>query len=110
MRGLIEVPLEGGGSLCVEVDEELEPGVVRVGRPGEIAATARQTLEASLDQLKPMATAVIDRLRMIKYPPHQVNVEFGIKLTAQAGVVIAASTGEANLTVRLCWDRQGDGG
>src|SRR5512144_1799966 len=106
MRGLIEVPLETGGSLLVEVDEELEPDVVRVGRAGEIAATARQTLEASLDQLKPMASAVVDRLRTIQHPPQQVNVEFGVKLTAQAGMVIAASSGEATLTVSLFRDRQ----
>src|SRR5512144_912494 len=107
MRGLIEVPLQTGGSLLVEVDEELESGVVRVGRPGEIAATARQTLEASLDQLKPMATAVVDRLRTIEHPPSKMNVEFGIKLTAQAGVVIAACSGEANLKVSLGWERSG---
>src|SRR5512144_3025627 len=77
------------------------------GGGGEVAATARQTLEASLDQLKPLATAVIDRLRGLAHPPHQVNVEFGVKLTAHAGMVIAASGGEANLTVRLCWDRPG---
>ncbi|MGE5765410.1 MAG: CU044_2847 family protein [Mycobacterium leprae] len=34
-------------------------------------------------------------------------MEFGVKLTAHAGVVIAASGGEANLTARLCWERQG---
>jgi hypothetical protein len=107
MRGLIEVPLETGGCLLVEVDEDLEPGVVRVGRAGEVAATARQTLETSLDQLKPLATAVIDRLRGLAHPPHEVNVEFGVKLTAHAGMVIAASGGEANLTVRLCWGRPG---
>ena len=48
MKRLIEFPLEEGGSIVVEVDEPApEGGVVRAARPGEVAAKAGQTFEAT---------------------------------------------------------------
>lgn len=106
MRGLVEVPLDAG-SLSVEADEELEPGAVRVGRPGEVALQALQVLEVSLDQLQSMAPAVVDRFRTIACRPYEVVVEFGVKVPTRTSMVVAASSGEANLRTRLSGDRHG---
>lgn len=39
--------------------------------------------------------------------PHEITVEFGIKLTAEAGAVITKTAGECHLNVTLLW-RQSD--
>jgi hypothetical protein len=104
MKHLIEFPLEDGGSILIEVEvEETEGGIVPAARPGEIAAKAEQTFEAALDKVKPVASAVIAKLRDLSDLPDEVGVEFGIKLGAKAGAFIASADSEANFKVTLTW-------
>jgi hypothetical protein len=105
MTELVAVPLESGGAIVVEMDDALG-GVVKAGRPGEIAGQAAQSLEAALDSVTPAAESIVAKLR--KAGPHDVTVEFGLKLTATAGAVITKTTGECNLKVTLLW--KGSGG
>jgi hypothetical protein len=109
MKQLIEFPLEEGGSIVVEVDvPEQEGGSVHAARPGEIAAKAEQTFEAALERIKPAAGAIIGKLRGLSDPPNEMEVEFGLKLSAEAGAVIAAAGAEANYKVVLKWKREDD--
>src|SRR5947209_4936843 len=100
MAELIRVPSEAGGSLTVEVDSR-DAGVVKAARPGQVVAEATQTLEAALASLIPGATAIFNKLRAAK--PSEVSLSFGIKLTAEAGAVIARTAGECNFAVTLRW-------
>jgi len=105
MKRLIEFPLEGGGSILVEVDG-IEPAIrVRGSTPMQIAEKATQTFESSLERIKPAAAAIISNLRKMADQPEQVSVEFGIKLSAEAGVVLATTGVEANFKVTLLWKR-----
>lgn len=108
MRRLAEFPLVAGGSVIVEVDEPggAEGGIVRAARPGEAVVRAGQTLEAAVEKIKPIATAFITRLREGVQAPDEIEVEFGIKLSTEAGVVITSSGMEANFKVTLTWTRQ----
>ena len=106
MTRLIEVPFEDGSSIVVEVDEpEQAGGVVKVARPGEIAGKASQTFEAALDKLKPVAAAVITKLRSLRDSPDEIELEFGLKLSAEAGIFVASVGGEAHYKLTLKWKR-----
>jgi len=100
MAQLVKVPLEGGDSILVELDEGL--GVVRAGKPGEIVGEVEKTLESYLDGVRHAAGAVIGKLKDMA---QEVDVELGIKLSAKAGVVIANSAAEANIRVTVRWKR-----
>jgi hypothetical protein len=102
MAEVIFVPLAGGGSLAVEVDpDEPEAGVVKAGRAGQVAKEAAETLEMAVASLLPGAIALRDTLLAAK--PSEMEVTFGLKLTAQAGVVIAKTVGECNFAITLRW-------
>jgi hypothetical protein len=108
MKRLIEFPLEEGGSIVVEVDEPApEGGVVRAARsPGEVAEKVGQTFEAALERIKPVAGTIIAKLRGLSDPPDEAVVEFGLKMSGQAGSVVVASVGaEAHYKVTLTWRR-----
>ncbi len=91
----------------VEVDEpEPEGGLERVARPGEIAAKAGQTFEAQLEKIKPAAGAIITKLRDLSDPPNEMTVEFGLRMSAQAGAVVAAAGVDANFKITLKWVRE----
>ncbi len=107
MKRLIEFPLQDGGSLIVEVDEPVpEGGVVKVARPGEVAAKARETLEEALDKIKPAAEAIISKLRGLHDAPDEIGVEFGIKLSAEAGAFVASAGVEANYKITVKWTKK----
>ncbi|MGH4022089.1 MAG: CU044_2847 family protein [Pseudonocardiaceae bacterium] len=102
---LIEVPVEGGGCLLVQVSDAGLPGDLELAaaRPGEVVARARQTLEQALDQIKPALRAVHERL--VAVSPDEVSVEFGLTLGAETGVVVAKGTSEMHFAVTLAWKR-----
>ncbi len=107
MKRLIEFPLQNGGRLVAEVDEPEVPGqVVRVAaKPGEVAEKAQETLEDALEKIKPAAQSIIDKLHTLRDVPDEISVEFGIKLNAAAGAIIASAGVEANYMVTLKWTK-----
>jgi hypothetical protein len=111
VKRLVEFPLQEGGTLLVEVDEPegyaetTTRGVVKAARPVEIADKAQVTFEDALDKIKPAAQAIIDKLRALSDAPDEIDVEFGIKLSAEVGAFIASAGVEANYTVTLKWTK-----
>jgi hypothetical protein len=110
MPELVEFPLESGGSIVVEVEPAAQrDGVVRRGfDPARAAAPvvrATESLEAAFDRVGPAAAALIERLRRGLDAPAEIELEFGIQLSAEIGVIIASSSGHANVRVRATWKR-----
>jgi len=55
------------------------------------------------DQLGPLVNGVVTKLREASDWPDEVQVEFSIKLSADANVIIARTAGEANFRIALRW-------
>jgi Trypsin-co-occurring domain 1 len=106
VKRLIEYPLNDGSSVLVEVDEEARGGVVRRGGPSEVVAEkVTQTFETALEKIRPAAVELIAQFRNLSAPPQIAVVEFGVKLSAEAGAFIASVATEANFKVTLTWRR-----
>jgi hypothetical protein len=107
MKRLVEFPLEDGGTTLIEVDEaEPEGGIQRAARSDGLIQHADQTLESALERVKPAAEAILKRLTNLSERPDEIEIEFGLKLTAKAGAVIASGEVEANYTVKLKWAKK----
>lgn len=106
MTYLIEVPLDGAGTIVMEVDDEDASGIVRSARPGEVVGAAVMSFDAALERFQPMAQKLIAKLGDIADRPDEVGVEFGLKMSMEAGLVVAHTSGEANFKVSLQWRRQ----
>jgi hypothetical protein len=100
---VLEYPLAGGGIVAVEAEDV--PRVVRGWRPEDAAARASESLETSIERVRPAAEAVIASFRESAQAPAEIEVEFGIVLTAEAGAVIAKTQGEVHFQVTLRWSR-----
>lgn len=106
MAFVVEVPVNGGGRLLVEAsDLEDSDELYLASRPGAVIARARESLEESLDQLQPAVGAILQHLTA--FAPDELTVEFGLKVSAETGVVVAKGTGEVHFTVTLSWQRDG---
>jgi hypothetical protein len=104
MKQLIEYTLENGGSIIVEVDEP--EGLVRADRGSDVIEKATQKFEEALQKVKPATMAIISTLRELGDSPDEASVEFGVKLSAKAGVIVASADAEANFVFKLTWKRK----
>jgi hypothetical protein len=102
VKQLLEFPLQDGGTVVVEVDEDIA-GTQRAARPGEVAAQVTETFEAALAPVAPAAEALLERLGTLSKRPEEITVQFGVKLTGKLNAIIASSAGEANFAVNLKW-------
>jgi hypothetical protein len=98
----------GGGPVLVEVADD-EPGIERAARIDDVVIKARVGLESAMDQVRAVANATLGKLQDLAQQPEQVEVEFGIRLNAEAGAVIARTQAEGHLQVKLAWTRPGAG-
>lgn len=104
MKRLVEFPLEEGGTILVEVDEPERDGM-EPAAPDDVVVKAQHTFEHALDKIRPAAEVIITKLRTLSSPPTEVQVVFGLKLSAEAGAFVASAGMEANYEITLTWQR-----
>jgi Trypsin-co-occurring domain 1 len=104
VRSLIEFRLEDGTSVFVEAESSGREAV-RGGRAGGLAMEAGETFESALARVQPAAFAIVELLRAISDAPEEIEVEFGIQLSAEVGAFVARASGDANFRVALRWSR-----
>lgn len=106
MSELVEYELADGTRVLVEVEETRVAGpVTRGGRRLEEVVKADGTLEQALRRIGPVTVAAFDQLRQLADPPDEIDIEFGVKLHADLGAIIARTGGEANFQIALRWRR-----
>lgn len=71
------------------------------------ADTAADTLRDAVDRVRPAVQDVVDSLRAMPRRPDRITLEFGVKVTAEAGVVLARTAAEAHFTVGVEWETTG---
>lgn len=105
MSYLLGVPIvEGSDDLVVfEVDRGAigEDQVLASREPGVVTARARTTLEEALASLQPSLSKVTKTLQAVA--PDEMELEFGLKMGGETGIIVAKGTAEVNFRVTLCW-------
>ncbi|MPY35695.1 hypothetical protein FNH09_32020 [Streptomyces adustus] len=97
---LARVPLDGGGSILVEAADGAA-GPVKAGRVGDAIRDLPVGLSAALEPVTDLARTVLSRLRDAR--PTELEVEFGIDLATEAGVMITKTAANCHLTVKMVW-------
>ena len=69
--------------------------------PGQVIAKAQITVEQALAKLKPSLQKLTHMLKELA--PDEAEVEFGLKIGGETGVIIAKGTGEVNFVIRMSW-------
>ncbi|WBO69384.1 CU044_2847 family protein [Streptomyces camelliae] len=105
MGRLVEFTTEDGIAVVVE-SVEGGTGARPVGRGDGPVAQASRTFEGALDGVRAAAQSALRVFRDGTLRPDSVELEFGVKLTAEAGAIIAKGAAEGQLVVRLGWSKQ----
>jgi hypothetical protein len=103
---LMSVPVgghDGGAADVVLVEVDAPAGMVPASRVGDLVVTATETLQDSLRKVRQVGQLVIDQMSSLSRQPAVLKVEFGVKLSGEAGVIITKAGGEANFVLSLEW-------
>jgi hypothetical protein len=100
MEGLVEFKTDDGAVIAVEAADDVA-GSRLVSRDGTVQAA--RTFEGALDGVRSAAEAALRVFRDGTLQPDAVEIEFGVKLSAEAGAIIAKGTAEGHLVVKLTW-------
>jgi Trypsin-co-occurring domain 1 len=93
------------GAVVVEVDSQ-EPGFQSIARkPGQVIYDAGSRFEDALENVRNAAVSALAKFRDEVLDPDQVEIEFGVRFNAEAGAVIAKTSAEGHLVVKLAWSR-----
>lgn len=103
MSYLLEVPVEDGNHIFVEVTEPDADGLVPASRAGEAIGRATTTLKSAFDELRPTMQVLSEWAK--SSTPDEFAVEFGLKLGAKTSVIIANGTAEVNFVVKMMWKK-----
>lgn len=106
MTDYIETKTKDGFALLIEVAEDAK-GTAGFGRPtgpGDVSSEAAQeAYHQMLGTIRACANGVIDTLQDLDSQPDSAAIEFGIKVDAKVGAMIAKSMGEGQFKVSLSW-------
>lgn len=102
MDDLVEFKTEDGALIVVEAADGDESGARLVSR-GDGPAQAARTFEGALGGVRAAAESALRVFRDGTLRPDAVELEFGVKLSAETGAVIAKGAAEGHLIVRLSW-------
>ncbi len=101
MARLVRFQVDETDSVVIEVDDGDE--VSQVG--GGVIEDAAEDFTEKLGSVRKAVEAALRELGGT-LKPETIKVSFGVKLSAQAGAVIAKTSAEGNLQVEMEWKRK----
>ncbi|GAB7191528.1 hypothetical protein NUM3379_22360 [Kineococcus sp. NUM-3379] len=111
MSDLVIFRLGDTASLVVESQEPVAEGAEHdMGLfSGRRVREADESLEKSMGRFIPAARAILESITDLQ--ADEVSIEFGLKLTAEAGITVAKTALEGHMQVTVNWRRKdlGDG-
>ena len=107
-KEIAQFSLEDGTKFLVEVDEPGEVAVERVAiDTGKMVLQAKKSFEEAIEIVKPVASVLISKMKEgLTTPASEVEIKFGLKLTAEAGAIIASVGGDVNFEITLKWKEE----
>jgi len=96
-----EKTVDPGPIILVEFDQK---GLAKVtARPEDMAEKSARAVDRAMDTIQAMAARVAATVKGLAEKPQEVEVDFGLKLDAVAGALIARTGVEASINVKITW-------
>lgn len=107
---LIEINIDNNTKIYIEtidytiLDDE-DSLMVPVASEEKIIKKAKDYLENSMQQIKNFSNSVAKSIKDLDICPDEFEMEFAVKFAADAGIIISSIGTEANLTVKMKWNK-----
>lgn len=99
---LLRFRTDDGTEVVFEVSGD-EPGFREVSRGRGAITDAGRTFEDSLTRIRAAAVRALSTFRDTALSPDGVEIEFGVRFNAEAGAVVAKTSVEGHMVVKLSW-------
>lgn len=97
-----------GAPVYFEIDEISKGETLVSGDKTGSVYKATQSLEKHLEAIEPIfkkISSMFEDLPKTPQAPQEFEVELGLKINAEAGVIVSKVGGEAHMTIRACWKK-----
>ncbi|WP_229402130.1 CU044_2847 family protein [Micromonospora okii] len=101
MTEVAEFALDGGGHVLVAVDDVA--GITPASSAEDVLRRAGMSFNRAIGQARDAASAALGEFRSMAERPDEVEISFGIQLTAEAGALIARTGVQGQLQVTVRW-------
>ena len=102
MKSLSKYSLDDGSYIFIEAEEP--QGIALASREGTgVQSKVIMGFREELDKVMPVANVIITKFRDLSSKPDEVQLQFGLKMSATAGAIITSGAIEANFNVTLKW-------
>lgn len=102
MNKLIEFNVPGG-TVIVESQEAATGSVVRGAGLAQVTEKVSKSLGEALSVIRPVAEAALSACGDLAAIPDTVEIEFGLKFDVRIGAMIAHTSADGSLRVKLVW-------
>ncbi|WP_324788490.1 CU044_2847 family protein [Streptomyces sp. H51] len=92
---------DGDGTAVFEVEPGSGGSDLELAADDGLMARAQTSLREALDRVKPALSQVSATVRELS--PDEMEIQFGLKIGGESGVIIARGTTEVNFAVRVVW-------
>src|SRR6478735_6112627 len=105
MTRLVTFRTADGAEVVVQVaDDDPGSGMVTRGlRDSAVVQRVEQTFDEALSRVQPAVRSMLTQLRTPIDGPDEIEVEFGIQMSADVGAFVAGASSTANFKVTLTW-------
>jgi len=104
MANLIKYELPSGDTILIETDEKKPAGATPVG-VGSFVTDATKKIQATLNQLPDFVKSLKEEIAGRVTDANRISIEFGAKVSADVGFVVAKSQVEANFKITISWEK-----
>lgn len=107
---LLEISTDNNTKIYIEatdyqISNDMDPLMVPVASEEKIIKKAKDYLENSIEQIKIFSNSMANAIKNLDVCPDEFEVEFAVKLATDIGVIISSIGAEANLTVKMKWQK-----
>lgn len=108
MQNLIEVTMANNSKLYIENAVLVSPNnsdslLIPAASGTSVIKQTEAMLKKSFEQIKEFSDHIATAIRNSSACPDEFDLEFGVKFSAEAGIVISSLNSEANVTIHMKW-------
>ena len=110
MAELIKILLDNGASIYLEADQidqidKSDDDLLDPVTGNRVIQRTKDFLEGTFEQIKELLSGLSESVNCMSFQPDELEVGFAIKFTADANIIISSIGTEANITVKMKWEK-----
>lgn len=107
MTQFVKLELDNNKSIFIEATEDV---LIEKQEEGEVFASTEDrinnvtaNLKEALSPVSGLVSAAVESIKDVAVAPDSIEVEFGLKFSADANVIVSKVSGEVTLKIKAVW-------